>query len=288
MRLPEDERKSEHDIEELILRTPSGGEIPVGQAAHIQRGRSYTEIKRTDGRRVVRVTAEVDDAQANATKIVGDFVDNVLPGVLAHYDGVTYSLEGEQRSQAETMGSLGKGFLFAIIAIFALLAVAFRSYLQPAIIMLVIPFGFVGALGGHVVMGYDLSLMSLMGVVALSGVVVNDSLILIDAVNGFRRQGMDRRQAIIAGGARRFRPIILTSLTTFFGLTPMIAETSMQARFLIPMAISLGFGVLFATGICLVLVPSVYALLDDLKLAWQRVATFVSGAPTEPDASAGE
>ncbi len=277
VRLPAAERESEHDIEELLVRTPAGGEIPLGQAAEIVRGRSYTTINRKDGRRVVRVTAEVDESTGNATKIVKDVEQDVLPSILQEFDGLTYSLEGEQRSQAETMGSLGKGFLFAIIAIFALLAVAFRSYIQPLIIMGVIPFGLVGALIGHVMMGYDLSLMSLMGIVALSGVVVNDSLILVDATNGFRESGMDRREAIVAGGARRFRPILLTSLTTFFGLTPMILETSVQARFLIPMAISLGFGVLFATGITLVLVPAVYAIVDDVKRAWARLTGFIAG-----------
>jgi multidrug efflux pump subunit AcrB len=148
-----------------------------------------------------------------------------------------------------------------------LLAIAFRSYGQPAIIMTVIPFGIVGAILGHMMLGYDLSMISMMGVVALSGVVVNDSLILIVAINTFREEGMSAKQAMIAGGLRRFRPIILTSLTTFFGLMPMIFETSMQARFLIPMAISLGFGVLFATAIMLVLVPAIYAIFEDFKWA---------------------
>jgi multidrug efflux pump subunit AcrB len=236
----------------------------------------------------VRVTAEVDAALANANKIISDVERDVLPGVLADFEGVSYSLEGEQRSQAETMAALGKGFLFALIAIFGLLAVVFRSYAQPIIIMAVIPFGMVGAVIGHVVMGYDLSLMSMMGVVALSGVVVNDSLILVDAANGFRANGMSRREAIVAGGARRFRPILLTSLTTFFGLIPMITETSMQARFLIPMAISLGFGVLLATVICLILVPSAYAVVDDVKLAWESLARFTSGRSQDRDVVPGE
>lgn len=287
VRPPRDERASEYDVERLLVRTPGGGEVPLAQAASVNRGRAYTAIQRVDGRRVVRVTAEVDDAVSNASKVVADVQQNVLPDVLADFDGLTYSLEGEQKSQAETMSSLGKGFLFALIAIFGLLAVVFRSYIQPIIIMGVIPFGFVGALLGHMLMGYDLSLMSLMGVVALSGVVVNDSLILVDAVNGFRAQGMDRRQAILAGGARRFRPILLTSLTTFFGLSPMILETSVQARFLIPMAISLGFGVLLATVICLILVPASYAIVDDFTRAWKRLSGFVAGEPA-PGALPGE
>jgi multidrug efflux pump subunit AcrB len=286
VRLPGDERRSEYDIEELLVRSAEGGEVPVAQAAEIVRGRAYTEIKRRDGRRIVSVTADVDEAISNAGKVLGNLERELLPVVLEDFPGLAYSLEGEQKAQRETMSNLAKGFGFALVAIFVLLAVVFRSYVQPIIIMVVIPFGFVGAVVGHVTMGYDLSLMSMMGVVALSGVVVNDSLILIDAVNQFRREGMSRAEALVAGGTRRFRPILLTSLTTFFGLTPMILETSVQARFLIPMAISLGFGVLLATVICLVLVPAVYAIIDDLASAFARLLGFVRG-PAEPEIAPG-
>jgi len=288
VRLPKAERSSEYDIERLLVRTPQGTEIPLAEAAEIVRGRSYTSITRQDGRRVVRVTAEVDDAVTNGTKVVQDLGKDVLPGLLAQFDGLSYSLEGEQKAQAETMGSLGRGFVFALLAIFGLLAVAFRSYIQPAIIMGVIPFGLVGALWGHVAMGYDMSLMSLMGVVALSGVVVNDSLVMIDAANTFRREGMQRREALVAAGARRFRPILLTSLTTFFGLSPMILETSMQARFLIPMAISLGFGVMFATFITLLMVPAAYAIVDDISLAWGRFTAFFGTGHGDDEVAPGE
>lgn len=277
VRLPDRERRSEHDIEDYLIFTPDGGEVPLRQAAQVKRGRSYTEIKRTDGRRVVNVTADVDDAVANANEIVADVEQRILPDILAAYPRLSYSLAGEQRSQAETLGSLRQGFLLALIGIFALLAVAFRSYVQPLIIMLVIPFGLVGAILGHVLMGYSLSLMSMMGIVALSGVVVNDSLILIVAVNEYRREGDEAFAALIKGGARRFRPILLTSLTTFFGLMPMILETSVQARFLIPMAISLGFGVLFATVITLLLVPATYQIVEDLKRVMGSVVNFVRG-----------
>ena len=220
--------------------------------------------------------------------MVGDIRKDVLPGLLAEYDGLTYSLEGEQKAQGETMGALGRGFGFALLGIFGLLAITFRSYIQPIIIMGVIPFGLVGAMWGHVVLGYDLSLMSMMGVVALSGVVVNDSLVMIDAVNTFRKEGMSRREALVAAGARRFRPIILTSLTTFFGLMPMILETSMQARFLIPMAISLGIGVMFATFVTLLMVPAAYAIVDDATAAWARVKAFFGGDPSDEAPVAGE
>ena len=265
VRLPDAERTSEHDIESLLVRTPAGGEIPLNEAVEIQRGRAYTEIKRRDARRVVNVTAEVDGVTANANEVVQNVEQTVLPGVLAQHNGLAYSLSGEQKEQRQTMNALRVGFIFALIGILGLLAVAFKSWIQPLIVMSAIPFGIVGAIWGHVLMGYDLSLMSMFGIVALAGVVVNDSLILIAAINDFRREGMTPFQAVMAGGRRRFRPIILTSLTTFFGLSPMILETSVQARFLIPMAISLGFGVLVATAILLLVVPAFYFVVEDAK-----------------------
>ncbi len=267
VRLPKEERGSEYDIEELIIRTPGGGELPLAQAASIERGQSYTDIRRIDGRRAVTVTAEVDQAAANATEVNRRIAKELLPELLGKYPGVTYQVGGEQEQTRETNTSLFVGFGMAVIAIVALLAVAFRSYIQPFIIITVIPFGIVGAVFGHLLMGYDLSMMSLMGVVALSGVVVNDSLILVVAINRLRQEDKSPVEAAVAAGALRFRAILLTSLTTFFGLAPMILETSVQARFLIPMAISLGFGVLFATGFTLLLVPSLYVILDDAKRA---------------------
>ncbi len=281
VRLPQAERASEWDIEHLMLRTPSGGEIPLSQAADVERGASYTEIRRRDGRRIVSVTADIDENVANANQVVGDLQKTVVPSVVAEFPGLRSSFQGEQRAQAETLGSLGSGFVMALLAIFALLAVVFRSYVQPVIIMVAIPFGVVGAVIGHAAMGYTLSLMSMMGLVALSGVVVNDSLVLIDAVNRFREQGMSAFEAIIAGATRRFRPILLTSLTTFFGLAPMILETSVQARFMIPMAISLAFGVAFATIICLLLVPAVYALVLDAQNGVARYRAWTAGTPPE-------
>jgi multidrug efflux pump subunit AcrB len=189
----------------------------------------------------------------------------MMPDLVNLYPGLTYSLEGQQREQGETMKSLRTGFLLALGLIFALLAIPFNSYIQPAIIMMAIPFGFIGAIGGHLLLGYNLSLISMMGIVALSGVVVNDSLILIVSINDYRKRGMSPYEAVLAGGVRRFRPILLTSLTTFMGLMPMIFEPSVQARFLIPMAISLGFGVLFATVLILLVVPSIYLIVEDVR-----------------------
>ncbi len=265
VRLPDAQRESEYDFESFMLRTPDGGEIPLLEAVDVDRGRSYTRIKRRESRRIVNVTADVDGVTANANEVVADLDKSELPGLLERYDGLKYTYGGEQKEQADSLAALFRGFQLALVGIFGLLAIAFRSYIQPAIIMTVIPFGLVGAVLGHLFLGYGLSLISMMGVVALSGVVVNDSLILIVAVNTFREEGMGVFEALMAGGMRRFRPIILTSFTTFFGLMPMIFETSVQARFLIPMAISLGFGVLFATGIMLLLVPAVYAVFEDVR-----------------------
>jgi multidrug efflux pump subunit AcrB len=270
VRLPREERESEYNVENLKIRTPKGGEIPLSQAATITRGRAYTSISRINGRRTVTVSADVDPSQGNAAEILESLKKDILPNLVSDYAGLTWQTGGQQQDMADTNKSLASGFMFALIVALALLAVAFRSYVQPLIVILAIPFGFVGALWGHVVMGFDLSMMSWMGVVALAGVVVNDSLILVVAVNRYKDEGMTTADAVVAGGVRRFRPILLTSLTTFFGLAPMILETSVQAKFLVPMAISLGFGVIFATFITLMIVPSAYVIIDDLKAIFSK------------------
>ncbi len=266
VRRPRSERTSLHELERLILRTPDGGEIPLGVAANLTFGRAYTSINRVDGRRVISATADIVRGVGNATEVVQQLETEQLPALLADFPGLSYELGGEQREQGRSLDSLKVGFAMAMLVMFGLLAIAFTSYVQPLIIMLgAIPFGVVGAFWGHVVLGFDLSMISLMGIVALSGVVVNDSLILIDAINHFRKEGYETWESVVLGGTRRFRPILLTSLTTFFGLVPMILEPSVQARFLVPMAISLGFGVLFATFILLLLVPAGYLIIEDLK-----------------------
>ena len=265
VRRPLEERQSEYDVESLLIRTPQGGEVPLSQAAEIVRGRSYTTITRVDGRRVVNVAADVNEKVVEPGEVSRTALGQLVPKLQADYPGLRARLAGQQQDRAESFGALRQGFLFALLAMFGLMAAAFKSYLQPIIVMAAIPFGMVGALTGHLVLGYDLSLISIMGIVALSGVVVNDSLVLVAAVNDFRKEGMTLREAVVAGGTRRFRPILLTSLTTFFGLAPMILETSVQARFLVPMAVSLGFGVLFVTFIALILVPNLYIVLEDVR-----------------------
>ena len=190
---------------------------------------------------------------------------DVLPQLQKDFPGLSYQWEGRQADFSESMSSLLGGFVLAMFAIYALLSIPFKSYVQPLIVMVAIPFGVVGAIIGHMVMGYSLSIMSMMGIVALSGVVVNDSLVLIDYANNLRRKNSELSafDAIHQSGVRRFRPIMLTTLTTFGGLAPMIFETSRQARFMIPMALSLGYGILFATVITLVIVPCLYIVIDD-------------------------
>jgi multidrug efflux pump subunit AcrB len=265
VRYPEDERRSLGDIERMRIRLPDGSEVPFTTVAVVEEGRGYAVINRTDRRRVVTVTADVDESMANANEINGDLRADVLPGLAIQFPGLAFDFEGEQREQKESLGSLGRNFMVAQLAIFALLAIPFRSYSQPLIIMSAIPFGLVGAVLGHVLMGLDLTILSMFGMVALTGVVVNDSLILVDLVNRLRQSGMETDQALEVAGSRRFRPIMLTTATTFLGLTPMIFETSMQAKFLIPMAVSLGYGIVFATAITLILVPTLYRILEDLK-----------------------
>jgi multidrug efflux pump subunit AcrB len=265
VRLPREERESEYNIEEFMVRTPDGGEIPLAEAATIKRGHSFTQIKRNNGQRVLSVTSYVDTGRADPKNINAKLVKENLPALMAKYPGLSYEMGGSEKEMSEANNGLITGFLLALLAVYALLAVAFRSYSQPILIMLAIPFGFVGALWGHWLMGDDFSMMSMMGVVALSGVVVNDSLILIVAINENRQAGMSLMDAIVTAGHRRFRPILLTSLTTFFGLTPMLMETEVQAQFLAPMAVSLGFGVMAATVITLVIIPVSYHILADIK-----------------------
>ncbi len=265
VRYPEDLRKNLYDLENIRVMTPAGGEISLKEAAWITEKRGFNEIKRIDRKRVIKVSASVDKKKANSNEIIASIKKGVLKEILANNPGMSYSMSGEKKEQTDSLKSMRSGFMLALFAIFALLAIPFKSYLQPFIIMAAIPFGIVGAVLGHIIMGYNLSIMSMFGIIALSGVVVNDSLILIDKININRRKNLELHDAVIRASVRRMRPIMLTSLTTFFGLMPMILEKSTQAQFLVPMAISLGCGVMFATFITLLLIPSMYVILEDFK-----------------------
>ncbi len=263
VRLPEAERQQVYDLEQMLIRTPAGGYVPLAQAVEFKPGRAFTKIDHRNGRRTVTVTANVEPIGETA-RVMTTVRQELLPQLLRDYPGLSFSFEGRQASMRDAAMSLKISGAIALIVVFALLAVPFRSYVQPLIVMSAIPFGAVGAILGHLLMGYNLSMISVMGMIALGGVVVNDALVMIDYANARRAEGVSAFEAIVSAGVRRFRPILLTTVTTFGGLAPMIFETSRQARFMIPMAISLGYGIVFATAITLVLVPSLYVITDDM------------------------
>ena len=278
VRYPASERRSLGNLEDMRVRTPAGGEVPFSIAAEAELSQGYASIRRADRQKAINVTADVDQNVANANEILADVTGTVLPKLLADHPRVRYGFEGEQRQQAETLAGMADSFVIALLIIYILLAIPFKSYTQPLIVMTAIPFGIVGAICGHVMLGFDLTIFSLFGIVALIGVVVNDSLVMVDFINKQREAGHALSVAIREAGAVRFRPILLTSLTTFLGLTPMLFEKSIQAQFLIPMAISLGFGILFATVITLLLVPISYNILEDLISLFYRIIGRERGA----------
>ncbi|QDT11777.1 Multidrug resistance protein MdtB [Planctomycetes bacterium K23_9] len=264
VKLPEDEREDIYHLEDLVIRTPSGTEVPLLDVADVEKNVAFSSIDRRDGRRVINVSMDVEPKRA-VTQVIEVLRNEELPRLREDYPGITWSFEGSDAEMRRATASLWGSFGLALAVIYSLLAIAFRGYIQPLIVLVAIPFGIVGAVLGHMMLGYDLSLVSLMGVIALSGVVINDSLIMIDYANR-RRSECSAFEAISQAGIRRFRPILLTTLTTFGGLMPLIFEDSLQAQYIIPMAISLGFGILFATGIILVLVPCLYLILEDIRL----------------------
>ena len=270
VRFPEDERNSVGYLDDMRIRTPDGGRVPFHAVATMEVGESPTSIRRYDRNRAVQISAEVDKENYEPGKITDDILRKELPEVLAGYPGVRHRLSGGSQSQAEVQHDLVKGALFALFLIYALMAIPLRSYAQPLIIMSVIPFGTIGALVGHLLLGIQVSMMSFFGIIALAGVVVNDSLILVDFVNRERKMGVPLAQAVRDAASKRFRAILLTSLTTFFGLIPIVLEKSLQAQIVIPMAASLAFGILFATVITLFLIPALYMVLDDFKRWWRE------------------
>ncbi|MCY3654308.1 MAG: efflux RND transporter permease subunit, partial [Cyanobacteria bacterium MAG IRC1_bin_28] len=256
VRLPSDERKSITDIEGYLLRTPGGAEVPVMSVASLNPGMSPPAIRRKDGQRVVTVTADVDASVISGDEANDILANSILADLTALHPDLTYSFGGEQQQQLESLDALYRGFAIAMLLIFALLAIPLRSYTKPFIIMAVIPFGFIGVILGHWVLGVALSAVSFMGIFGLSGVVVNDSLVMIDFIDQRIGEGTLARTAIVEGAKGRFRPIMLTSVTTFLGFTPLILERAIQAQFLIPFAASLGCGILFTTAILMMIVPA--------------------------------
>jgi multidrug efflux pump subunit AcrB len=260
-RLPVDERKSITDVEQYLIQTLPTGKVPIGQVATTTMGQSSPVIRRKDGQRILTVTANVDNNVISGAR-ANEILENTFLERLMNADPeLTYSLGGEQQEQLEGFNSLNRGFMFAMLGVFALLAIPLRSYRMPFILMVIIPFGWIGVTLGHLILGiHFLTFASFLGFFGLSGVVVNDALVMLDSIDLHIKEGLSPRQAIIEGAKSRFRPIILTSVTTFLAFTPLILETDIQAQFLIPFAASLGIGIMIATGILMLLLPSLMAI----------------------------
>ncbi|MBT6032891.1 MAG: efflux RND transporter permease subunit, partial [Kordiimonadaceae bacterium] len=263
VRLPQEDRRSFDTLDDMRIRTAAGGEVPFESVADVDYQRAYTSIRRTDRQRTLTVNANVNKEIANTSEIVEDIKTKYVDQWKLKYPEVEVSFEGQQKNQQEFVSSLVSGFGLALIAIYILLAVAFNSYSQPFIILTALPFAYMGAVLGHFFLGMDLSLYSVMGIVAAAGVVVNDNLVLLDYINNLRKKGESALRAVEIAAVERFRPIFLTSFTTFIGLAPMMSETSLQAQFLIPTVVALAFGVLFSTIATLFLVPIVYIYFNN-------------------------
>ncbi|MDX1561637.1 MAG: efflux RND transporter permease subunit, partial [Gammaproteobacteria bacterium] len=269
VRFPEAERASLGDLEDMRIRTANGDEVPFTSVAFVEYGNGYSSIRRVDRQRIVTVTADVNRAVTTPEQVIGAIEATTLPDILSRYRGVSYVLSGEQEERAESIGGLFRLVPMALLVIYAILAIPLKSYWQPFVIMSVIPFGTVGAMLGHTIMGFPITLPSVLGMIALAGVVVNSSLVMVDYMNRQRIQGADVLEAVTKAGIVRFRPILLTSITTFVGLAPLMLRVTPETAFIVPMAISLGWGVLFATVITLFLVPSLYLALEDLHV-WKK------------------
>lgn len=283
VRYPEEDRRSLGDLEAMRIRTADGTEVPFSSVASASLGRGYTAIRRVDGRRVVTVTADINRNIQPPEAVIAEVERVDLPNILSKFDGVSYGLAGEAEERSESMGSLVSTTALALLIIYALLAIPLQSYLQPLVIMSVIPFGAVGAILGHLIMGRSLVFFSLLGIVALSGVVVNASLVLVDYINKQRREGLHLLDAVSRAGTVRFRPIVLTSVTTFVGLMPVILDKTTSTGLFVPMAISLAFGVLLGTVVTLFLVPCFYTIVEDiLQLLGRSTEKPPVGEPAHP------
>ena len=283
VRYHEADRTRLSGIEKMQIRTADGRQLPMEAVAKIDSGQAFSLIRRVNRQRVITVSSDLDEAQGNASQIVADLKAGFLPGLTSRYAGVSYDLEGQAKRTQESLDSLKRGFSLALMGIFLLLATQFRSYIQPLIIMAAIPFGLIGAIGGHWIMGLPFTMISIFGVVALAGIVVNDSLILIDFINRAARGGLAVEEAVLQSGKSRFRPVLLTSVTTVAGLFPLLLERSFQAQFLIPMAVSISFGLLAATVLTLLFVPALYLIVGDLTRVLGRHPLPPSSWPSDPE-----
>ena len=265
VRYPKAERRSISDLENMWIRTPSGEEIPFYQVADVEIGTGFSSITRVNQKRSITVSADIDPAKVESRKVLEEVNSKTIPEILSKYPSVKYGIEGASKDQQDFLRQLMFAFMGALAMIYCLIAIPTKSYSQPIIIMTVIPFGVIGAIFGHFLLGKSLNMLSMYGIIALTGVVVNDSLIMVDFINKARAEGIRMIDAVVQSGTKRFRAVLLTSLTTFFGVLPIYFETSLQAQFIIPMAISIGFGIMFATVITLFLIPCFYMILEDIK-----------------------
>ncbi|MCC5852092.1 MAG: efflux RND transporter permease subunit, partial [Alkalimonas sp.] len=265
VRYPKEERSSLGNLEQMRIRTADGGEVPFSMVANYELQPAFNAINRVNGERAVTITAAADKDRIEPGLVVRELREGIMKELPLRYPGVTTALEGSSQDEIDAMRDMMKAAVLALFLIYALMAIPLKSYSQPLIIMSVIPFGLIGAVVGHMVLGLSMSIMSIFGLIALAGVVVNDSLIMVDFVNKARAAGHSIRQAVEEAGTMRFRAIVLTSMTTFLGLTPIVLERSLQAQIVVPMAVSLAFGILFATVITLILIPALYVILEDFK-----------------------
>jgi len=296
VRLPEDERDAISDLDEFRIRAPNGAEVPLEEVASASIGVGPSQINRQDGRRLVTVTADVNTSVTTGQEVTSSLTASVLPNLQEVVPGMTYQFGGQQREQRKAQSSLAIGFLLAIFFIYALLAIPFRSYVQPLVIMSTIPFAWIGAILGHLFLGISLGLLSIFGIVGLSGVIVNDALVMLDFANEERAKGYDWEEALIRAGQARFRPILLTSITTFLGVFPIIIEQSVQAQFLVPMAVSLGLGILFGTFVLMFIVPALAMLQEMIAIGVNNLlgrersldsfGPYAAQSSTSPEASA--
>jgi len=281
VRYPPEERRSVADLRNMRIRTPDGDEVPFDSVAEMTFGTGYSSIARLDRERTITVSADRDPTIVESAEVVKEITEEYIPELLSKHPGVGYGLEGASQEEVNLIRNLSVASIAALFLIYALIAIPLHSYSQPLIIMSVIPFGLIGAVVGHIVMGMTISMFSLFGLVALAGVVVNDSLIMIDFINKAREEGTPIRQAVVQSGTLRFRAIILTSFTTAAGLMPIMTEGSLQAQFVIPMAVSLSFGIIFATAITLFLIPCLYMLQEDGFARSRRIWGWVKGRPDD-------
>ena len=278
------DRHSLADLHDFKIKTPWGDTRPLHEVADYRLVRDFAQIVRVDRMRTVSVTADVDAAQANSAEIVKDLHENFLPTMLADFPHVELSLEGQAKESEKTRNSALKGFVIGLLIIFFMLSFVFESFLEPLIVMTAIPFGFVGAVFGHLLLGHEWTMPSTIGFISLSGIVVNDSIVLVAFIKLRLKEGRSVQEALKLAGIGRFRAVFLTSATTVAGLLPMMLETSLQAQFLVPMAVSISFGLMFATVVVLLLVPCLYSILAAVgwaqKIDTEEASAIVGGSAT--------